>query len=106
MALRLGRRNCLFADAVAAHFAFYSQREALDRTDVLSEYEALLRARPDVGPWLDRVDAVLAEAEAQDDGSAWGWPPPPPPKRWFEIRRWFPRRRRPSGVTLAPGPAL
>jgi hypothetical protein len=106
MALRLRRRNCLFTDAVAAHFAFYSQREVLDRTDVLRGYESLLRAREDVAPWMDRVDAAHAAAEAQDDGASWGWPPPRPPKRWYELRRWFPRRRRPSGVRLSVGPAL
>jgi hypothetical protein len=105
MAVRLGRRNCFQTDAVAAHFAFYSQREALDRAGVLEEYEALLRARPDLAAGFARVDGAFAEAQAQDDGATWGWPPLPV-KRWFQPRRWFPKRRHPSGVTLAAGERL
>jgi hypothetical protein len=103
--VRLGRRNCFQTDAIAAHFAFYSQREALDRAGVLEAYEALLRARPDLEAGIARVDEVHAEAQASDDGATWGWPPKEI-KRWFQPRRWFPRRSRPSGVTLAAGERL
>jgi hypothetical protein len=105
MAARLRRRNCLCTDAVAVHFAFYSQREVVDAAGVLEEYDAVLRGRPDLAELRARVDAVHAEAQAQDDGATWGWPPPRV-KGWFEVRRWFPRRSHPSGVTLAPGPSL
>lgn len=38
----LGRANCIFGGALAAHFAFYLQREYLDATDVLARYRDLL----------------------------------------------------------------
>ena len=105
MATRLRRRNCFCTDTVAAHFAFYSQRALLDTTDVLDAYEALLRARPELGGLLTAVASVHDEAQALDDGATWGWPPLPV-KRWFQLRRWFPRRRPRSRVTLRPGPRL
>ena len=105
MAVRLGRRNCFQTDAVAAHFAFYSQREELDRAGILEEYETLLRARPELAGDLARVTAVHDEAQALDDGRTWGWPPQPV-KAWFHVRRWFPRRRHRSGVTLTAGARL
>ncbi|MBL9088419.1 MAG: hypothetical protein JNM10_14865 [Planctomycetia bacterium] len=105
MATRLRRRNCFVTDTVAAHFAFYSQRELLDTTDVLAAYEALLRARPALVPLLDAVAGAHDRAQALDDGATWGWPPLPV-KRWFRLRRWFPKRRRRPRVTLRPGPNL
>lgn len=104
---RLRRRNCFCTDVVAAHFAFYPQREALDETDVLARYEAALAARPDLAGLAARVRAALADAERGADGSDWDWPPKPRGlrARLHRLRKRL-RRRRPPRVTLAPGPAL
>jgi hypothetical protein len=37
----LGRPNCIFGQAIFAHYAFYSQRTELDWTDLLKRYEAI-----------------------------------------------------------------
>jgi hypothetical protein len=39
--LRLGLVNRITGQAICAHFAFYPQREVLDRTDLLEQYRAL-----------------------------------------------------------------
>ena len=103
MAARLRRRNCFITDVAAAHFAFYSQRERLDPSDVLAGYEEVLRARPEFADVLARVMAVYEEAQAQDDGTHWGWPPQPK-KRGFGFGRWFRHRSKKPPVTLRAGP--
>lgn len=39
----LGLCNCIVGDVLVSHFAFFTQREYLDRTDILSQYEVLLK---------------------------------------------------------------
>ena len=58
--------NLLFGNAVVAHFAFYTQREHLDRTDLLDLYRAELRKKD----WIDEdalglVEESFAEAESR-----------------------------------------
>lgn len=102
---RLRRRNAFITDTAVSHFAFYSQREVVDVSGILESYEALLRERSDLKDGLARAAAAHDEAQAVDDGTNWGFPPPPA-KKWYQPRRWFPRRRHPSGVTLKAGPSL
>jgi hypothetical protein len=37
----LGMPNCILGEAICSHFSFYSQREHMDKTDVLDEYKLL-----------------------------------------------------------------
>jgi hypothetical protein len=65
LALRAGRINLLETAAVAAHFAFYTQRLALDASDLLSAYGRLAAARPELEPWRGRVEALYADFETR-----------------------------------------
>jgi hypothetical protein len=37
----IGVPNCIFGDALCSHFSFYTQREHMDKTDILDEYRLL-----------------------------------------------------------------
>jgi hypothetical protein len=37
----MGKPNVIFGDAVCAHFSFYTQRDFLDKTDVLQQYSTI-----------------------------------------------------------------
>jgi len=37
----LGSPNCIFGEAICSHFSFYSQRDHMDKTDILDEYRLL-----------------------------------------------------------------
>jgi hypothetical protein len=63
LALRAGRINAVETGAVAAHFAFYTQRDLMDRTNLLDGYRRLAAARPELEPWRSRVEAVYAKLE-------------------------------------------
>jgi hypothetical protein len=98
---RLGRTNCFCTDTVAAHFAFYVQREAVDRAGLLEEYAALLRDRDEIRPLLercvaicDRLDARYPKIEAKPKGRG---------PRAFLRRLLLPH---PKPTELSPGPAL
>jgi hypothetical protein len=55
----LGLTNCIHGMAIASHFAFYPQREHLDKTDLLSRYEQLCVDR--FGPEAERLSGGLIE---------------------------------------------
>lgn len=38
----LGKTNLIIGNAIISHFAFYTQREYLDKTDILSKYEEII----------------------------------------------------------------
>lgn len=59
----LARTNCIFGDAVVAHFAFHPQREYLDSTNLLSEYRKLAE-QPQAVPQM-RTNRAL------DEGKLW-----------------------------------
>jgi hypothetical protein len=63
LALRMGRVNAVETGAVAAHFAFYTQRDLMDRTDLLAGYARLATARPEIEPWRTRVEAIYGKLE-------------------------------------------
>jgi hypothetical protein len=65
LALRAGRINLLETAAVAAHFAFFTQRLALDASDLLAAYGRLAAARAELEPWRGRVEALYADFEAR-----------------------------------------
>jgi len=39
----LGKVSCFYCDAIIAHFAFYTQRDHLDRTNVLEDYSRIVK---------------------------------------------------------------
>ena len=107
---RLGRANCFCTDTVAAHFAFYIQRDVVDRAGLLEEYVALLRGRDELRPLLEPCLAICSRLDESH-------PPvePPPAKKprgpRAILRRivrpllWLaPKPRKPTA--LSPGPAL
>jgi hypothetical protein len=49
--------------AVAAHFAFYTQRKAIDPSGLLDGYVRLAADRPELEPWRSRVEAIYAKLE-------------------------------------------
>jgi hypothetical protein len=63
LALRAGRLNAMETGAVAAHFAFYTQRKAIDRSGLLEGYVRLAADRPELEPWRSRVEAIYAKLE-------------------------------------------
>ena len=62
-ALRAGRLNCIESAAVAAHFAFYTQRDEMDRTDLLDRYVRIAAERAELEPWRSRVENALRDIE-------------------------------------------
>lgn len=40
---QLGRLNYIFGEAIVSHFAFFTQRDHLDKTDILDRYKDLLQ---------------------------------------------------------------
>lgn len=63
MPLRAGRLNAMETAAVAAHFAFYTQREWMDRSGLLEEYLRLAAGRSELEPWRSRVEEIYAAVE-------------------------------------------
>lgn len=64
-ALRAGRFNCFETAAIASHFAFYTQREVMDRSTLLDGYHGIAADRAEIQPWRSRVEAVYEEIEKQ-----------------------------------------
>jgi hypothetical protein len=66
---RTGRANCLATDAVVAHYAFYSQRHWMDRSDLLDRYERWLLSQPRLAPLLRRLAEAVDETERNGKAS-------------------------------------
>jgi hypothetical protein len=102
---RLRRTCCFQTDVAVAHFAFYTQREATDASEVLAGYAALLARRPELVPWLERAERLARECDPIEGGTPWGMAAPGTPLRrrlraaW---RRLVGRERAP--VTVEEGP--
>lgn len=62
-ALRAGRLNCFETAAIASHFAFYTQRETMDRSPILEGYLQIAARRSELQPWRDRVESAYREIE-------------------------------------------
>lgn len=108
---RLGRANCFCTDTIAAHFAFDTQHEQVDRSGVLERYAAALYQRAELQPLL-RETAAIAEAggyarPAPRDHLPARPRPPAKPRRsvW---KRLFRRKQAPPPVAteIEPGPLL
>jgi hypothetical protein len=61
--LRAGRLNAMETGAIVAHFAFFTQRETMDRSGLLDGYLRLAAARAELEPWRSRVESTYAKLE-------------------------------------------
>lgn len=79
--LRAGRINCIETAAVAAHFAFYTQRLAMDASGLLDGYGRIAAKRPELAPWREKVEAIYEDFETRfpDHKSLGGITPYEPP---------------------------
>jgi len=104
--LRAGRANCLETAAVAAHFAFYSQRLALDASGLLEGYGRIAAARPELEPWRRAVEAIYARLEQRfpRHESLGGFRPRSPGRRRWA--RLLGRSARPEAIAVVRGPAF
>jgi hypothetical protein len=110
LALRARRINLLETAAVAAHFAFYTQRLALDASDLLAAYGGLAATRPELEPWRARVEALYADFETRFPGhdDAGGFRPWAQPRRRNSLLRRLTGTSKPTRpppvLTAARGP--
>jgi len=79
--LRAGRINCIETSAIAAHFAFYTQRLAMDASGLLEGYGRIAANRPELAPWRDRIEEIYRDFDTRfpDHGSLGGFTPYEPP---------------------------
>lgn len=80
----LGMANCFNCDAIVSHFAFYSQRETLDKRTILEQYGVYLRQQwkndPAMAAIMQTVFAAMQRVEEQKEiilSQASIYPPPP-----------------------------
>jgi hypothetical protein len=109
LALRAGRTNAVETAAVAAHFAFYTQRDLMDRSGLLDGYVRLAAARPELEPWRGRVEKVYSEIEKAHPVhlSLGGFAPLTRRKRPLIKRLLRPKREKaPEEITVQRGPNL
>jgi hypothetical protein len=80
--LRTGRLNAVETAAMAAHFAFYTQRAMLDRSSLLEGYGRIAARRRELEPWRSRVEALCRGIDGRFPAGAGGGtaPPPSPPR--------------------------
>jgi hypothetical protein len=62
----LGLSNCINGDAVIVHFAFFTQRDRLDKTNILGQYASFLQKiwqdDPEMTYIFQQVQAAMADA--------------------------------------------
>lgn len=106
---RLGRTNCFCADTIAAHFAFFTQREKLDAAGILERYAGVLAGRTELRDLATRIAALRRAADRFETVlpvAPGGIAPTRKPSR---LRRWLqprPKPVKPPRAELSPGPAL
>jgi hypothetical protein len=109
LALRTGRVNAVETGAVAAHFAFYTQRDLMDRSGLLDGYLRLAAARPELEPWRSRVEEIYGGIERRHPihFSLGGFAPLTRRKRPL-IKRLFRRKRDKASeeITVERGPSF
>lgn len=103
---RLGRTNCFCTDTIASHFAFYIQREAVDRSGLLEDYAGLLRERDELRPLLEQSLAICGRLDAQYPTVELSLPKKRRGPRGMLRRLFAPRPKPPRPTELSPGPAL
>ena len=103
---RLGRTNCFCTDTIASHFAFYIQREAVDRSGLLEDYAGLLRERDELRPLLEQSLAICGRLDAQYPTVELSLPKRRRGPRGMLRRLFAPRPKPPRPTELSPGPAL
>ena len=85
---RTGRVNCFATDSIVAHYAFYSQRAHLDRTDLLDRYRRTLMQRPEVAASLKALEDLAAGLETAGGGGADGGEAPRQPGVRERLKVW------------------
>jgi hypothetical protein len=58
----LGAANGINGDAIVSHFAFYPQRKALDKLNILGRYGTFLRQEWKKNPVMSEIDKTVQEA--------------------------------------------
>jgi hypothetical protein len=61
--VRLRRTNSIYADTIAAHLAFFTQRAWIDATDILDQYRRALDDRPEIAALLAEVGEIRSAAD-------------------------------------------
>ncbi len=109
LALRAGRINGVETAAVAAHFAFYTQRELMDQSGLLGGYVRLAAGRHELEPWRTRVEAIYSELESRYPVhlSLGGFAPLSKRKRPLIKRLLRPKRHKaPEEIAVQRGPSF
>jgi hypothetical protein len=109
LALRSGRLNGVETAAVAAHFAFYTQRELMDQSGLLEGYVRLAAARTELEPWRSRVEAIYSRVESRHPvhSSLGGFAPLTRRKRPLIERLLRPKRdKTPEKIMVQRGPSF
>jgi hypothetical protein len=108
---RLGRANCFCGNTIAAHFSFIHQRDKLERSGLLAEYDRVLAADPALQALRARVEEVNRAADIAHLGSYMPglYVPVKVPLRrklrlWWRERPW--RKQWKAKARVSAGPAL
>lgn len=56
---KLGKSSCYYCDAIIAHFAFYTQRERLDKMDILNKYGEFIHSYWAGIPEMAKIDTEI-----------------------------------------------
>ena len=68
---QLGKANCFNGDALIAHFAFGTQREGLDKMDILNRYGNILHELWKQDETMRKIDVsvqqMMEEVETRED---------------------------------------
>jgi len=62
--VKIGRSNCVNGDAVVSHFAFFIQREYLDRQHILERYGEILHRQWQTDPKMKETDGYIQQIMA------------------------------------------
>jgi len=88
--VKTGLANCFATDAIVAHYAFYSQRSYLERSNILERYARLVGEQPAAKSLLDTLSGVIADIDREmpqagrDGGEA-----PVPVTLRVRLRDWW-----------------
>lgn len=58
---RLNKPCCYYCDAVIVHFAFYTQREQLDKMDILNKYATIQHKKWEKEPIISSIESEVLE---------------------------------------------
>lgn len=61
---KIGRSNCVNGNAVISHFAFFTQREYLDKQHILERYGEILHRQWQADPKMKAIDDTIQQIMA------------------------------------------